>query len=54
MADMQPNDGEQQPNSKSFNSARKTMFQVKIYIAAQSPHAMKRTKLLIWECFCAL
>ena len=29
MVDVQPNDGEQQPNSKRFNGAAKTMFPAK-------------------------
>ena len=38
MVDMQPNDGEQQTNSKRFNGAAKTMFPAK-----NSHHSSKTT-----------
>ena len=49
MVGMQPNDGEQQPNSKIFNGAPKIIFPAK-----NSHHSPKSThkEENIYECFC--
>ena len=55
MVDMQPNDGEQQPNSKKFNGAPKTTFPAKnLHHSPKSTHYEKDKTINLRMFLCSL